>query len=122
MEKLNNDILLYIFEILTPRQREKIKTTCRKFHDVYVRSLKTRRNIDPKRHIFFQLHKKDQKLNQDLLFYEIDHVQNEFVYFKGKRTNATQKYKILYNKFGFLIVNYKIILFTFTKKNFKIRY
>jgi len=100
MEKVNNDILLYIFEILSPREREKIKTTCRKFRDIYIRSLRTRRDINPERHIFFRLHKKDQKLNQDLLFYEIDHTENGFVYFKGKRTTTTQKCKILYNKFG----------------------
>jgi hypothetical protein len=103
LSQLPLETLLNIFMSLTPRQREKIKTVSKSFHIAYIKSLQTRRIVNPKEHIFFRINKRKNNVNMNLLFYEIDHVELESgnIFFKGKRKKeTTSKTKILYNKYN----------------------
>jgi hypothetical protein len=94
------DILLYIFEFLTPKEREKIKTTCKLFHEVYIKSLKTRNKIDSKKHIFFHLN------DNEMVFYEIVNI-SKFVFLKEDKKDTIIKTKILFNKYGIPYCKFK---------------
>ena len=128
------------------RQRENAKTVSKKFYQSYISYLKQRNSLNPTKYIFYRSKNITKSFKQSLLFYEIDHFDGNFIYFKGKRrlcdsckhfkevhqnysynnmkckgckNGELRKVKILFNKFGIVYSKFQNNYIYLYEKKFK---
>ena len=91
------DILFYIFSFLSPQERFKIKTVSKSFHNIYLKHVLQRNNLNPNKYI---LYRRSKNIKSDNLIYDIVRTDNKYIYLKTKRSKKETKVKKLFNKYG----------------------